>query len=166
MSIAEVRDAVIVPLYAFCDSVPIIKADDIGDRPEGTHATYKITLASKDIGQAAKGGEMVGGVFYVTSKTMERVTLSFNAYAADDFASRELADKIHGWFTFHGLETLDDAGIAVIEVTDIENRDVMILDEYERRNGFDVILRVGKVMSKQMDYIENADIQGGVKREQ
>lgn len=158
MKISEIRDSVIIPLHEFA-GVPVIEQDDIGDQPTGPHATYKFTSAYiKDVGMGEEWAEETQSTYTLNRREMFKVTLSFNAYDMDSDESYDLATKLNEWFRFYGQELLESAGIAVVSVGNIENRDSFVVDEYERRNGFDVILRVGKEMALDVGYIEKVEI--------
>jgi hypothetical protein len=42
----------------------------------------------------------------------------------------------------------------VSDITGIQNRDILLVDDYERRNGFDVTLKTIRTLEKQIDIIE------------
>lgn len=69
------------------------------------------------------------------------MTLSVTAYGSDFAATMELAQKAHDWFSFTGYQALKEAGYVVASIGDIDNRDTLLVDDYERRRGFDVVLR-------------------------
>lgn len=161
MNITELRDSIIPKLKAFC-GVPIIEADQVAKKPETTHATYKFTSPYlKDVGWADIVPEGEGDTYTLNHKETYKVVASFTAYDADIDLSIQLAQKMHDWFAFQGRFDLDDAGIVVVSLGDVENRDALVVDGYERRNGFDVTFRVGRVLSKPFDWIDRAEITKG-----
>lgn len=157
MKITEARDILIPAIAAFC-KVPIIQADQTGDIPDGPHATYKFTTPyAKDVGQAET-------TFHSTDEGMElhhkenyKATLSITAYAMDSDISHDLAQQIHDWFGYQGHILLDNYGIVVVEKTNVVNRDAIFVEEYERRNGFDVIMRLSRKIIHDVDYFEYVD---------
>jgi hypothetical protein len=156
VNIAEVRNALIPKIKAFC-GVPIIQADQIGDKPDGAHATYKFTNAyGKDVGRPVEAYDGNGMV----QKETYKVTISLNAFDMDDDISRELAQQIYDWFQFHGVDDLMAANIAVVELTSIANRDAFVVENYERRNGFDVIIRVGRELARVVNDVERVETSG------
>jgi hypothetical protein len=161
--IARVRDLIIPELNRFC-AAPIIEADQTGNKPNGPHATFKFTSPRfKDIGQAEETGHyealfvtpyMISEVYQIKRVEHFKITISITAIDEDIDGSMDLASKLHEWFDFYGSEILDIGKIAVVEKTDIQNRDVFIAEDYERRNGFDVILRVTKEMFRDAPFIQ------------
>jgi hypothetical protein len=157
-TIAAFKDMLIPAIKAFCN-VPIIGADQLGDRPDGAHATFKITSPFiKGVGQSEEIGE-----FGETSYQLRRIdpfkrVLSFTAYDLDEDVSHELAQQIHDWFSYHGYEFLTANNIVVAEQSAVSNRDAFVIDGYERRNGFDVTLRMTREIIKEIAYVEKVDV--------
>jgi hypothetical protein len=156
MNIVDVRNALIPKIKTFCN-VPIIEADGNGPKPDGSHATYKFTNAyGKDNGRAS---EVYSNNSMIRTESF-KVTISFNAFDLDDDVSRELAQKIYDWFEFYGSDDLTANNIAVVELTNINNRDAFVVENYERRNGFDVIIRVSRELTRISSEIESVGTSG------
>lgn len=156
MKIVDVRNALIPKIKAFC-GVPVIEADSNGTKPGGSHATYKFTNPyGKDVGRAAEFYQDNAMIRQESFKT----TISFNAYDLDEDVSRELAQQIYDWFEFYGYEDLRASNIAVVELTNIANRDAFVVENYERRNGFDVIIRIGRELERVAIDIERVETTG------
>lgn len=157
MNITDIQNAIIPALKTFC-GVPIIEADGMGEKPEGAHATFKFTMAyGKGIGQAEETAAPGADGYTLTRVESYRATLSMSAYDLDNDTSRELAQRMYDWFSFHGYDHLNEQNIVVSEVTDVINRDTFVLENYERRNGFDVIIRVTRELARTVDFIERVD---------
>lgn len=86
-----------------------------------------------------------------TITSQPTMSLSITAYGETLYDSSALIQQAHDWFTFNGRRTLKEIGYVVAEIHSVMNRDSLIVDEYERRRGFDVILRF---VHKQMQIIE------------
>lgn len=158
MKITELRDHLIPVINEHCGA-PIIQGDQIGDQPKGKHATYKITTPyGQGVGQAEEIPVVVDGISKMRRIDEYQATISFTAYAMDDDESVELAQSIYDWFKFDGLDTLQGLGVAVVEQTNITNRDAFVIEDYERRNGFDVILRIKRVRDFNVDWIEKVQL--------
>lgn len=163
MDIVQIRDAVIAPLNQFLlmemPGVMIIEADQDGDRPKGPHATYKITSPHiKDVGMPFESVEETDTTVFLRQDKSFKVAFSINAYAVDIDESISLATRLHEWFDFIGQEVFEDNDLALVEIGNIENRDAFIVDGYERRNGFDVIIRAAKTVKLDVGYIEKVEI--------
>jgi hypothetical protein len=72
----------------------------------------------------------------------------------DQDISFDLSQKIRDWFTFYGQDFMDSNNLVVSDITGIQNRDILLVDDYERRNGFDVTLKTIRTLEKQIDIIE------------
>lgn len=155
MNLRDFKDTLIPAIKPFC-GVPVIEADQDGDKPDEPHITFKVTSPYiKGVGQA---NETYNETELSQEEEFKRI-LSFNAYAMDEDVSNELAQSVHDWFRFHGSDFLDANNIVVSDITDVQNRDVFLVDDYERRNGFDVTLRLSRALSKPMEYIEKAEVE-------
>jgi hypothetical protein len=157
MNVTQLKNIIIPEIASFCD-VPVIEADQIGERPSGPHATFKVTSPYlKDVGQAEQIMHQNGENLQLKHVESYKIVVSFTAYAMDSDTSFDLAQKIHDWFAFYGSDVLDSNDIVVVEQTAIQNRDVFLIDDYERRNGFDVTLRVTKEMVKNIDWFDKVE---------
>ncbi len=154
MKITDVRNAIIPPLATFC-GVPIIMADDTGDKPAGPHATYKITMPyAKGVGHPEETTLYTVDGIKIKRVSEYRATFSFTAYSMDEDESIELAQQIYDWFAFDGYEILDAIGVVIAEQTEVSNRDAFIVENYERRNGFDIIIKVMDEKTKDVDWFD------------
>lgn len=163
MNVKELR-AVLIPAIKKHCAAPIIMADQMGERPKVPHATYKLTTPyGKAVGQAEEIGVVINGEYKLQRLSDYKTTISFTAYAMDDDDSVGLAQEIYDWFSFAGVDVLQSIGVAVADQTDVINRDAFVIEDYERRNGFDVILRVPRQQLKDIEWIDSAVItEGGI----
>ncbi|MEI5869234.1 hypothetical protein WBS46_16800 [Bacillus albus] len=163
MNIKELRAVLIPAINKHC-AAPIIMADQMGERPKVPHATYKLTTPyGKAIGQAEETGVVIDGKYKLQRLSDYKTTISFTAYAMDDDDSIALAQKIYDWFSFAGVDVLQSIGVAVADQTDVINRDAFVIEDYERRNGFDVILRVPYQQLIDVESVDNVEItEGGI----
>jgi hypothetical protein len=158
MKVSELRDIIIPAIKVFTDAL-IIQEDQLGDQPEGPHATYKFTTPyMQGVGQAEETAIVEDGVYKLRRVDEHKKVISFTAYSMDEDESLELAQKIHDWFSFFGSDILQSIGVAVAEQTSVTNRDAFVVENYERRNGFDVILRIKRTQDLEIEWIEFAEI--------
>lgn len=156
MDAKQTRSALIPTITTFC-GVPIIAADQTGDKPDGPHATFKITSPYiKGVGQPEQTA-IQGDTFKIQYAESYKIIYSFTAYDFDDDASMDLAQKIHDWFAFFGSDHLDNNNIVVAEQSGVGNRDAFVVDGYERRNGFDVTLRVTRELINDSEYFTTVE---------
>lgn len=157
MDIKTIRSALIPAINTFC-GVPIIEADQEGKKPDGPHAAFKITSPYiKGVGQAEEIPIQTETTYQLKRIESYKITISFTAFDKDLDGSLDLAQKIHDWFAFYGSDTLGANDIVVVNQTAVDNRDAFVIDGYERRNGFDVVLRVTRELVRDIDYIEHID---------
>ena len=160
MKISELKAAIIPAIAAFSGR-PLIMGDDVGDRPTEPHATYKfITPYTPGVGQPDQYIVELNGATFLRTVDEYHTTISISSYAMDEDESLDLAQTIYDWFMFGGVEEMQRLGIAVIEQTAITNRDAFIVENYERRNGFDVILRITRMKDLPFNTIEHVEING------
>ena len=98
-----------------------------------------------------------------------QMTMTINAYSRAPGNSHQidnsieqatdLAQRLKDWFDFQGDLFLNANGIVVVESEDITQRDLLIIDNYERRYGFDVRIRYVKETSYNIETIENFNVE-------
>jgi hypothetical protein len=158
MDIITLRNAIIPELAAYINA-PLIAQDGEGEKPKGQHATYKITTSyGRGTGRENEYFQPTAESLTIKTENEYRTTFSFSAYSMDDDESYLLAQKIYDWFAFVGYDFLNQLGATVTEQTDIINRDAFIVENYERRNGFDVIIRVIKENTRNVDWFDKVEI--------
>ncbi len=72
----------------------------------------------------------------------QRLTLSVTSIADNSADAQQNAIEAHEWFKWQGVQHLKDNDIVVAGYEAMTNRDSIIVDQWERRIGFDVYLRV------------------------
>jgi hypothetical protein len=158
MSLADLKNLLIPQIAVYCKA-PIIGADQTGDKPSGAYATFKITSPYiKGIGQNNESISQSTNGYQLTEVDNYKMVISFNAYDLDEDVSLDLAQKLYDWFAFHGADFLNKNNLVIKEQTGITNRDSIILDNYERRNGFDVTLGTTRELVKNIDIVEDVSI--------
>ena len=163
---AALRSAIVRPLAAAL-GIPVILSDQTGQIPPYPFVTYKMT--SPYLETSVHGAESVrdapDGIKVLQEKVVE-VVFSFTVHSKDADEAYQLCYALVEYFDFAGRDALRDAGITVVGISNVQNRDVFLTIEYERRVGCDVRFRV--VNRSEMtptaevgDYIETADITEG-----
>ena len=136
--------------------VPVIRSDQSAAAPPYPYLTYTVTtVASANAGTWQRHADGYDRKYLTT-------TWSITALAEDWAVSVNLAVAARDWLEHTGHVQLSDAGVIVARVTDVNNRDNVLTVEYERRNGFDVTLRMYDVVSDPRSYIDSAQINGGM----
>lgn len=151
----SLQAAIIPPLAEFLGIQPF-EANQGNDVPEGPHVIFTATSPYiKDVGKAVS--YTIPGESSLT-RVMEdnhKIVLSFTAIAETGADAFGMALNVFDWFRFYGEEILDAADVAVLNLTEVGNRDS--INEDEARRGFDVTLRVSKTLTKTVDFIETIE---------
>lgn len=156
---ATLRSAIVRPLSAAL-GIPVIMGDQTGEMPPYPFVTYKMT--SPYLEASVHGVEGVKGTAEGIKRTQEKhveVVFSFTVHAKSADEAYQKCYALIEHFDFSGRDTLRDAGIVVVEITNAQNRDVFLTIEYERRVGCDVRFRVVNRSEISSDFIESAEIQ-------
>lgn len=106
----------------------------------------------------------------ITRKSAEswEWTILFGCISDDMYTSMDGAQRLHNWFNDTGKYTLKSIGQAFVSIGSVTQRDAFLQVNYERRYGFEVTIRMGRVVTTEIVYIEKANIEGsyiGVKEE-
>ncbi|WP_051302790.1 phage neck terminator protein [Salibacterium aidingense] len=159
LDLLEVRKAVVSELYSHLGT-RVEMNNQIASKKEYPFLGYAFTSSYiADNGHGIYTREAAGDDVAVTKTTFPRLTLSLTAYDTDPDNAFQLAKKAHGWFSFQGYDYLKSNGLVVVEAGSIENRDTLIADDYERRQGFDVQLRTTERLTMTVPAIETVQIE-------
>jgi len=141
--------------------ITFVKADQEGAvQPPLPYALFKVTSPYiKERNAGFYNLYEADGVQYERFQGEHLFTVSFNAFAKNQEEALAHAVKIHRWFLFHGESFVQDQGLAVVNVFNIENRTTHLVDHYEYKYGFDVQLRAAFEELKVLDTaIESVEI--------
>ncbi|CAH1190309.1 hypothetical protein PAECIP111893_00268 [Paenibacillus plantiphilus] len=138
--------------------VIIVPMNDIGEVPEYPFVTYDFLEPS---------GERIGfPTVFVEGNELKHVetvifSVSLQTYAADRAGSVELALRIRDWLMTEGHWQLKDAvGVVVTNIGSIDNRDIQLGDEWERRHGFEVDFRTTNIIIRPIESLEIVNLKG------
>lgn len=85
-------------------------------------------------------------------------TMSFTAYAKTSLEAKDLAQRIWDFFRHNSYYMLLTSNIVVVEVGNIQNRDVLEVQTYERREGLDVRFRTTHKIEQRIETIETYEL--------
>ena len=85
---------------------------------------------------------------------MSKFSISFTAYGKDELQSKQLAMIAWEFFKFKSYHLFTRENLIVVDTMNIGNRDVFDVDDYERREGFDVIFRRVHKIDNRLETIE------------
>jgi len=164
INITKIRNDIVAGLYSYMN-IPVIFMQQNKPKPPYPFISYKITTPFTNDSQEILTTEKVASSnpnfdydIQYTRSEQPQMTISITAYSKDIGESENKALEALGWFKFIGRDYLEGKGIVVVDTTAVQNRDTLIVDDYERRIGFDVILRVKSILTKTVETIEDTDI--------
>lgn len=134
--------------------LPVINMNGGGDIPKGAFLTYSVSDGPDPGGRVMTTQE---GEKQILQETVS-FTVSFLSYADDNATSIVNAMKARDWFKTAGYQALKDMDVIVSDIGVVENRDVNIEEEWERRMGFDVDIRTTDTTDQPFIPIEKANI--------
>jgi hypothetical protein len=141
--------------------ITVIQANQKGEIPPLPYAVYNITAPYvKDRGQPNITPRDTGDDLYLQYEEQYLVTISFNIFADKNESTIDWAMKLRQWFLFFGQDFLQENGIAVVNVGNIENRTTFLVDSYEYKHGFDVQLRMTQNIEVKTDWFDKVTFKG------
>lgn len=139
---------------------PVILADQAAPKPPYPYVVVKATSTFiPQPGQPSIVEEPLQLDIRRLATSQPTMVLSVTVYSGDFQSAETLSQQVHNWFSFSGHQQLKDAGFVVVDITGITNRDSLIVDDYERRRGFDVTLRFTHVQESVVEAIEDVQIE-------
>ncbi|MEB4781424.1 hypothetical protein P5G60_06660 [Paenibacillus jamilae] len=152
-----IRSAIVRNLSTYL-GIKVVELNSGGDMPKGAFLTYSFTDGPAE-GRGFPVVTQENGKL-VQRETVE-FTVSFLSYAADSADSITNALRAQDWLKTIGRDVLKDLDVVVFNIGSVDNRDILIADEWERRFGFDVDFRITAVADQDLQWIEKANIQRG-----
>ncbi len=86
------------------------------------------------------------------------MVLSISTYSLDEAEAYDKALEAQAWFKLIGYHDLKGMNLVVVGVTTLQDRSILIVDNFEKRIGFDVTLRVGVETKSRIETIEKISI--------
>ena len=164
INLAEIRTVILTGLRGRLQkqwpAAAVVMAEP--GRPEPEKPFVTMNFASPYIPERGLPSETyttAGADIEITQKRHVTTVCSFNIYAQGYDLSREIGLEAQAWFEFFGYEHLNMPGIVVAEVMPLQNRDVYLVDSYDRRVGFDVRFRVGSELVRELTTIATVDLE-------
>ncbi|MEB6549079.1 hypothetical protein MXL46_08215 [Heyndrickxia sporothermodurans] len=136
--------------------IRVIKANQLASTPPLPYGVYNIT--SPFIKDRARPNEFAANDKKIFEQQYQQ-TVSFNIYGNTTEEALQKTNDIHRWFLFMGREFIHDQNIAVVEITNIEDRTTFLVDSYDYKYGFDVRFRFEERIETSIDWIEKINIQ-------
>lgn len=146
-------------------SLTIIRADQIGKLPPLPYATYKIIGDRKGIGRENISHVDQPDALVETRSQERNFTISINTYGTSHDNAYEVATQLRKWFDGRGSFFLDGIGVALASISEVGNRTTFLMDSYDEKWGFDVIIRYNETDEYEIDYFDKVEYELTVERE-
>lgn len=142
VDLGSIRNA-IAGLIHSATLLPVVPADDDGDMPAYPYVTHGQTGAYRTpFRHDIEEYDGTGDELMVTESKTGEFTLSLTVYDDGEDEAARLCMKIRDWLDRPGRLDLDDLGVTLVNIGDVDNRTLMIGDHREYRWGVDAILQV------------------------
>lgn len=161
---------IVAGLKEFLGVQHVIEADQPGDKPGYPFVAFKWIGVIPEEGTLRKTKSAVPSTDARWEKDIEyryvsnpELTLSLTVFdSAGSTLIHQLCQQAHSWFSIPelGPEYLQPVEAVVLGATPITARDTVLDEEIERRQGFDVRLRVADIVEVVVPTIEQVKING------
>lgn len=138
-------------------NINIIRADQPGNLPALPYATYKIIGDHKGTGQEDVSYASKTDALEETRVEERNTTISFNCYGTTHDNSLALAIQLRKWFVLGGPIYLDELNVAIKSTSAVQNRTTFLIDAYDEKWGFDVIVRYLDIDAREVDYYDKVE---------
>lgn len=164
MDYREIRNFIVSGLYNYLE-IPVVPTDDIGDKPDYPYVSYKFITLYIPQGPYNLLKDTVPSLdenfeydVEYTKEEQPKMIISINSYSDDEVESYNLGLKVREWFNFYGYHYLKEKGVIVSNIGNLQDRTVLIVDNYEKRQGFDVTIRVVDIHKTRIETIEEINM--------
>lgn len=143
----------------------IIRADQSGPLPALPYATYKVIGDRKGFGRESSNYLDLSNALVETHNQTRNATISFNVYGTSHDNAYEVASQLRKWFEWRGSLFLNEINVAAVSVEEVGNRTTFLVDSYDEKWGFDVIIRYLESDSLEIDYFDQVESEIIIERE-
>ncbi|PNQ81957.1 LIC_12616 family protein [Paenibacillus sp. F4] len=135
-------------------AIQVINMNGTAAVPTGSFLTYTFEGVGEGRGQPVYTQE---NNRLVQRETVE-FTVSFMSSAEDHITAVNIALRVQDWLRTIGRNRLKELDVVVYNIGPLDNRDIVVGNEWERRMGFDVDFRTTSVTDQDLEYIEKVKI--------
>lgn len=157
MDLKVVRNAIVYQINGLV-ALPVIFTPTVAPLPNYPFVTYSFISTYLDGASHEEVIDATGDWVNRELVTQSEFTMSFNAYSLDSMESKSLIKTIWDYFKHTGYHKLKEIDLVVVEVGNINNLDILDINKYERREGFDVRFRITDRVSQIVETIETFTI--------
>jgi hypothetical protein len=160
MDYATIRNGLVSELYQHLQ-VPVVPTDTTQPKPPYPFVSYKFTTLYRPDAPVmirspvpSSDPNFKDDVEY-TLKEQPQMVLSISTYSDDEAGAYDLAIQVQDWFKLHGYRYLKENNLIVVNTTALQDRSILLIDNFEKRIGFDVTLRT---VHEQKDRVESIEV--------
>ena len=151
----QLRNAIFAGLNDYLDCL-VVEANQAQTKPPYPYMTILFS-GPFEAGSAHTGNIYIGDngpddVDLILAKD-QIMALSLTAICETGDQAQQYAVNAAEWFHWQGEQHLKNSGIVVVGSGAITNRDIALIEDFERRVGFDVQLRVLSLSSRKESWI-------------
>lgn len=163
MNYTNIRNTITNGIYRDLDVI-VVPTDTNAPKPDYPFLSYKFTTLFRPDAKVKtyraipSTSERYKHDVEITLAQQPQMIISFSSYSLDDGESADVANKARKWFELEGRQYLKDRGIVVVDTTDIQDRTIQIVDNFEIRFGFDARFRVHDETKTRIESIEKVNI--------
>ena len=147
----------------------VVDTDNITEKPDYPFYSIKAITIRQDAGEAGNySADFVKSLderfrydYLERLETQPNAVISVNAYGKDNTTASNVAMDAFGFFKFAGRLKLEKENYIVVDITDIQDRTILNVDNYEYRYGFDVRIRYVHSIERRTETIETYKIKKG-----
>ncbi len=169
MTPVQLRNEIVKLLWAYL-GIPVIMSNQVQPEAELPFCIYSVISSysgTGELGDITSRPAEVEGEVLESRMEMPSATLSFTVCSENRIGengeeisgadeAEELADKAVGFFKQTGYDDFARLGICIVDVSDVQDRTVLIVDEAARRKGFDVRIRYTRTDTRQISTVKHA----------
>lgn len=158
--IKAIRDQLAIDL-----GLTVIRADQTGDIPALPYGTYKVIGDRKGFGRESSNYLDSPDALVETRDQTRNATISFTVYGTSNDNAYEVASQLRKWYEWRGSLFLEEINVAAVSVEEVGNRTIFLIDSYDEKWGFDVIIRYQESDSLEIDYFDKVESEIIIERE-
>ena len=166
MDLEMIRNGIVLDLHNYVQK-PIVMFNHNAPKPHYPYITYNFALPYNQNGEnsvcKSKLAESEDPSFefdILETRTKHvLITMSIDSYSMNALEAHNLAKKAYDWFRHVGYTNLKNLNLVVQSIEGFAERDTLIVGDYERRVGFDIILRTTDTIERRIETIEEYKIE-------
>lgn len=174
INLRDTRNKIIKGLYNHM-GIMVVPQEQIPEKPKYPYLAYKFIVPYNQFAHQGNYTEKLvpsnnNRFEYDVEETLElqpQMTLSISAYCKGEedgeMIAQETAIKAMQWFKHVGYQELSDINVVVVSIEAFGDRSTLMVDDYEHRIGFDVILRTTDSIRRRLETMEDIKIKGVMK---